>query len=63
MMNLFRNFQFQIGQIPNSIHSRQPDELPSKTEVNPREHVNAINLKSGKTLEGPILDESSGEKP
>ncbi|GJW10132.1 reverse transcriptase domain-containing protein [Tanacetum coccineum] len=31
----------------------RPGTLPSKTVTNPREHVNAITTRSGKTLEGP----------
>ncbi|GJZ36072.1 hypothetical protein Tco_0581889 [Tanacetum coccineum] len=31
----------------------RPGTLPSQTVTNPREHVNAITTRSGKTLEGP----------
>ena len=34
----------------------------NKTEVNSREHVNAITLKSGKVFEGPNFGNSSSEK-
>ena len=52
----------QIGQIANSINNRNSGKLPSKTEMNPREHVNAITLRSGKMVEGPNLGNSSGDK-
>ena len=33
--------------------------LPSNTQINPKEHVNAISLKSGKELE---IEEKQGEE-
>ena len=53
--NRFRNLEVQIGQIASAINPRYSGELPSKIKVNTREYVNAITLKSGKTLEGPNL--------
>nr|XP_027067785.1 uncharacterized protein LOC113693444 [Coffea arabica] len=59
---MYRNLEVQIGQIANVINNRNPGELPSKTEVNPREHVNAIILRSGKTVEGFDFENSGCEK-
>nr|XP_027083595.1 uncharacterized protein LOC113705889 [Coffea arabica] len=62
LAGMYRNLEVQIGQIANVINNRNPGELPSKIEVNPREHVNAITLRSGKMVEGPDSSDSSGEK-
>nr|XP_027121804.1 uncharacterized protein LOC113738745 [Coffea arabica] len=62
LTTMYRNVEVQIGQIANVINNRNPGELPSKTEVNPREHVNAIILRSGKTVEGFDFENSGGEK-
>nr|XP_027093493.1 uncharacterized protein LOC113713886 [Coffea arabica] len=62
LVGMYRNLEVQIGQIDNVINNRNPSELLSKTEVNPREHVNAITLRSGKMVEGPNSSNSSGEK-
>ncbi|GJX11792.1 reverse transcriptase domain-containing protein [Tanacetum coccineum] len=37
----------------NSASTSKPGTLPSQTVTNPREHVNAITTRIGKTLEGP----------
>ncbi|GJZ46745.1 reverse transcriptase domain-containing protein [Tanacetum coccineum] len=37
----------------NTASTSRPGTLPSQTVTNPREHVNAITTRSGKTLEGP----------
>ncbi|GAB2298143.1 hypothetical protein Dimus_032214, partial [Dionaea muscipula] len=39
------------GQLASAINNRNQGNLPCKTEVNPREHVNAITLRSGKALD------------
>ena len=62
LTTMYRNIEVQINQIANSINNGNHGELPSKTEVNLREHINAINLRSGKTVEGPKFGESSGKK-
>ncbi|GKB36651.1 reverse transcriptase domain-containing protein [Tanacetum coccineum] len=38
----------------NSASTSRPGTLPSQTVTNPREHVNAITTRSGKTLEEPL---------
>ncbi|KAJ4723309.1 DNA-directed DNA polymerase [Melia azedarach] len=48
-----RNLEVQVGQLASMMTERQQRSLPSNTETNPREHVNAITLQSGKKLEEP----------
>nr|XP_027068449.1 uncharacterized protein LOC113693886 [Coffea arabica] len=45
----------------NTVNNRNQGDLPSKTEVNPREHVKAITLRSGKELGEPPVVESGRE--
>ena len=45
-----RNLEVQMGQISNLLNARPQRTLPSNTETNPREHVKAITLQSGKEL-------------
>ena len=40
----------QMGQLAQSINSCTQGNLPSKTEVNPKEHCKAVTLRSGKQL-------------
>ena len=49
--HIHKSLEFQIGQLANAFNGRRPGELPSKTEINSREHINAITLRSGRTLE------------
>ena len=62
LTNMYRNVEVQIGQIANAINNRSQGELPSKTEVNPREHVKAITLRSGKQLSEPQVVKEEKEK-
>ncbi|KAJ4720877.1 DNA-directed DNA polymerase [Melia azedarach] len=48
-----RNLEVQVGQLASMMTERHQGSLPSNTETNPREHVNAITLQSGKKLEEP----------
>ncbi|XP_027158091.1 uncharacterized protein LOC113759717 [Coffea eugenioides] len=57
LTTMYRNVEVQIGQIASSLNNRNQGELPSKTEVNPMEHVKAITLRSGKQLEEPPVVE------
>ncbi|XP_071902737.1 uncharacterized protein [Coffea arabica] len=57
LTTMYRNVDVQIGQIASSLNNRNQGELPSKTEVNPKEHVKAITLHSGKQLEDPPVME------
>ncbi|KAL0319584.1 UNVERIFIED_CONTAM: hypothetical protein Sradi_5219900 [Sesamum radiatum] len=45
-----RNIEVQIGQLVSMVSGRREGQLPSDTEKNPKEQVNAITLKNGKTL-------------
>ncbi|XP_071928189.1 uncharacterized protein [Coffea arabica] len=54
---MYRNVEVQIGQIASSLNNRNQGELPSKTDVNPKEHVKAITLRSGRQLEDPPVVE------
>ncbi|XP_071924735.1 uncharacterized protein [Coffea arabica] len=59
---MYRNVEIQIGQIASALTNRNQGELPSKTEVNPKEHVKAITLRSGKQLEDhPVVEVEKGE--
>ncbi|XP_022855495.1 uncharacterized protein LOC111376753 [Olea europaea var. sylvestris] len=46
-----KNLEVQIGQLATSMKSQQKGKFPSDTEVNPREHCNAITLRSGQMVE------------
>ncbi|XP_022860306.1 uncharacterized protein LOC111380876 [Olea europaea var. sylvestris] len=46
-----KNLEVQIGQLATSMKSQQKGKFPIDTEVNPREHCNAIILRSGKMVE------------
>src|SRR4051812_275873 len=48
-----KNLEVQMGQIQTLLANRQQGALPSETEKNPREHVNAIALRSGTTYDEP----------
>ncbi|KMT03871.1 hypothetical protein BVRB_8g188080 [Beta vulgaris subsp. vulgaris] len=41
-----RNVELQLGQLANAINSRSQGVLPSKTEVNPKQHCNAVTLRN-----------------
>ncbi|XP_071921868.1 uncharacterized protein [Coffea arabica] len=59
---MYRNVEVQIGQIASSLNNRNQGELPSKTEVNPKEHVKAITLRSGRQLEDPPVEEVENDE-
>ena len=52
--------EVQFGQITNQLFGRPHRNLPSNTEKNPREEVNAINLKSRR--EGEEMLKESKDK-
>ncbi|KAL0284350.1 UNVERIFIED_CONTAM: Retrovirus-related Pol polyprotein from transposon.6 [Sesamum radiatum] len=45
-----RNIEMQLGQLVSMVSGRREGQLPSDTEKNPKEQVNAVTLKNGKTL-------------
>ncbi|XP_073139087.1 uncharacterized protein [Henckelia pumila] len=53
-----KNLENQIGQLAKAMSSRELVTLPSDTEKNPKEQVKAVELRSGKIIEG----EKQGEK-
>ncbi|XP_048494419.1 uncharacterized protein LOC104887343 [Beta vulgaris subsp. vulgaris] len=65
-----RNVELQLGKLANAINSRSQGVLPSKTEVNPKQHYNAVTLRNGKELssikstikENEVANESEKEK-
>src|SRR3954466_3493418 len=56
-----KNIETQIGQLTNLLTARAPGALPSDTEKNPREHINAITLRSRTKYEGPTQKEREVE--
>ena len=57
-----RNLEVQMGQIANLLSSRPQGSLPSNTETNPKEQMNAIMLRSGKQLEDPPKEVKEAKK-
>src|SRR4051812_9373912 len=60
--SILKNLEQQVGQIHGMLSQRQSGKLPSDTEKNPREHVNAVILRSGTTYEGPSVNLKVDEK-
>src|SRR3954466_2875947 len=60
--SILKNLEQQVGQIHGLLSQRQPGKLPSDTEKNPHEHVNAVILRSGTTYEGPKVNLKVDEK-
>ncbi|XP_071909835.1 uncharacterized protein [Coffea arabica] len=58
---MYKNVEVQLGQIANAVNNRNQGNLPNKIEVNPREHVKAITLRSGKEVGEPPVVESERE--
>ena len=54
-----KNIETQIGQLTNLLTGRAQGALPSDTEKNPREHVNAITLRSGTRYDEPQMKTST----
>ena len=53
------NLEMQMSQLAQLTASRQQGALPSNTEKNPKEEVNAISLRSGKELRTPKAHNSN----
>ncbi|KAL0431187.1 UNVERIFIED_CONTAM: hypothetical protein Sradi_0744700 [Sesamum radiatum] len=45
-----RNLEVQIGQLVSMVSERREGQLPSDTEKNPKEQMNAITLKNGASI-------------
>ena len=56
------NLETQVGQIAKLLSERPPGSLPGNTETNPREHLKAVTLRSGRELQ-PEVREEKKKKP
>ncbi|XP_062093918.1 uncharacterized protein LOC133799948 [Humulus lupulus] len=57
-----RNLENQIGQLATLMANCAQGNLPSTTEVNPKEECQAITLRSGKKYEEPSVEQSDEDK-
>ena len=55
------NLETQVGQLAKAVSERTQRKLPSNTEVNPKEGVMAITLRSGRLIE-PVQAKKGKEK-
>ncbi|XP_050215107.1 uncharacterized protein LOC126666156 [Mercurialis annua] len=55
------NLEVQNQQMAKALQSRSQGGLPSTTEENPREHLKAIELRSGKELDDPYAGRATVE--
>src|SRR5436189_1206346 len=60
--SILKNLEQQVEQIHGLLSQRQLGHFPSDTEKNPREHVNAVILRSGTTYEGPQVNLKEDEE-
>ncbi|XP_019235392.1 PREDICTED: uncharacterized protein LOC109215729 [Nicotiana attenuata] len=51
-----KNLEIQMSQLATLMSEKIKGALPSNTEKNPKEHLKAISLRSGKTLDDPYAD-------
>ncbi|XP_023892547.2 uncharacterized protein LOC112004530 [Quercus suber] len=56
------NLEVQIGQLSSMLTERTTGTLPSNTVTNPKEHVKAISLRSGRTYEEPKVTNAKQDK-
>ena len=57
-----RSLETQIGQLATLMANRAKGDLPSTTEVNPKETCKAITLRSGLSYEGPERKHSTDKE-
>jgi len=57
-----QNLEVQVGQLANMLTGRQQGNLPSTTELNPKEQCKAITLRSGKEVEKTTRNKSAGKE-
>ena len=57
-----RSLETQIGQLATLMANRAKGELPSTTEVNPKEQCKAVTLRSGKEYDGPAVEQEEKSK-
>uniref|UniRef100_A0A1S3X510 Retrotransposon gag domain-containing protein n=1 Tax=Nicotiana tabacum TaxID=4097 RepID=A0A1S3X510_TOBAC len=53
-----KNLEIQLSQLAALVSEKIQGPLPSNTEKNPKEHLKAITLRSGKDLDEPYADQS-----
>ncbi|XP_070011091.1 uncharacterized protein [Nicotiana sylvestris] len=53
-----KNLEIQLSQLAALVSEKIQGPLPSNTEKNPKEHLKAITLRSGKELDEPYADQS-----
>ncbi|KAG9450627.1 hypothetical protein H6P81_010592 [Aristolochia fimbriata] len=58
-----RSLEIQVGQLANVISGRNQGTVPSNSETNPKEHIKAITLRSGKVLEEKKQPQVEEDKP
>ncbi|XP_019253916.1 PREDICTED: uncharacterized protein LOC109232611 [Nicotiana attenuata] len=51
-----KNLEIQVSQLATLMSGQIQGALPSNTEKNPKEHIKAISLRSGKSLGDPYAD-------
>ncbi|OIT30465.1 hypothetical protein A4A49_55540, partial [Nicotiana attenuata] len=51
-----KNLEIQVSQLATLMSGQIQGALPSNTEKNPKEHLKAISLRSGKSLHDPYAD-------
>ena len=51
--SLIHNIEVQHGQLANIVTTRAQGHLPSNTEVNSKEQVKVITMRSGRELQEP----------
>ncbi|CAH9118492.1 unnamed protein product [Cuscuta europaea] len=56
------NQMSQISSVVSRLEAKDSGRLPSQTEQNPRQHVNAIMLRSGKELQAKEVEEDKVDK-
>ena len=57
-----RNHEVQIDQLSSMLTERTVGTLPSNTVTNPKEHVKAISLRSGRTYEEPKVTDAKEDE-
>ena len=57
-----RNHEVQIDQLSSMLIKRIAGTLPSNTVTNPKEHVKAISLRSGRTYEEPKVTDAKEDE-
>ncbi|XP_030479468.1 uncharacterized protein LOC115696721 [Cannabis sativa] len=57
-----KDLQTQMGKLATQVATRPQGNLPSTTEVNPKENCKAITLRSGKNYDGPDVVQPLNEE-